>query len=139
MGAVAKMFRENRHVIFTGNGYSPQWPIEAARRGLPNLSTTPLAVETFNSAKAKVLFLEMGVFSSEECDARVEVMLENYVTTLSVEVHTMISMVEIGILPACSKDLATYAAMPGLCGDRQATYAAIKAEAEKLKALFERR
>merc|ERR1719210_3243682 len=40
--AVAKMFAENRHVIFTGNGYSSQWPLEAARRGLPNLSTTPL-------------------------------------------------------------------------------------------------
>merc|ERR1711920_55896 len=48
-------------------------------------------------------------------------------------------MVETGILPACSKDLATYAAMPGLSGDRQATYAVIKEEAEKLKVLFERR
>ena len=33
--------QENKHVIFTGNGYSAEWPIEANKRGLPNLNTTP--------------------------------------------------------------------------------------------------
>merc|ERR1719203_2529762 len=110
--AVAAMFKKNRQVIFTGNGYSPEWPAEAAKRGLPNLNTTPLAVPTFNSAKAKKLFSDMGIFSAEECDARAEVMFENYTTTLSVEVETLIDMVETGILPACAKDMAKYEAMP---------------------------
>merc|ERR1711972_7236 len=48
--AVAKLFKENRHVIFTGNGYSAEWPVEAAKRGLSNLNNTPLAIATFNSA-----------------------------------------------------------------------------------------
>merc|ERR1719367_742831 len=68
--AVADMFKKNRNVIFTGNGYSAEWPEEAAKRGLPNLSTTPLAVATFNSEKAKKVFTEMGIFSNEECDAK---------------------------------------------------------------------
>ena len=34
-------FEENKHVIFTGNGYSAEWPVEANKRGLPNLNTTP--------------------------------------------------------------------------------------------------
>ena len=33
--------QENKHVIFTGNGYSAEWPVEANKRGLPNLNTTP--------------------------------------------------------------------------------------------------
>ena len=40
-------------MIFTGNGYSAEWPIEASKRGLPNLNTTPKAVATWNSDKNK--------------------------------------------------------------------------------------
>merc|ERR1712039_983034 len=137
--AVAKMFKENRQVIFTGNGYSAEWPVEAAKRGLPNLNTTPLAIATFNSEKAKKLFSEMGIFSAEECDARAEVMFENYSTTLSVEVQTLIDMVETGILPACAKDMAKYQVFPELAGDRKATYASIKKETDKLKDLFDKK
>merc|ERR1712232_1437218 len=134
--AVAKMFQDNRTVIFTGNNYSAEWPVEAPKRGLPNLNNTPLAVATFNSPKAKKVFTDMGIFSSEECDAKQEVMFENYCTTLCVEVNTLIDMVETGILPACARDLATHTAMPQLAGERQATYISIKDETEKLKALF---
>merc|ERR1712146_150667 len=109
---------------------------EAAKRGLPNLNTTPLAVATFNSAKAKKLFSDMGIFSAEEVDARAEVMFENYTTTLSVEVETLIDMIETGILPACAKDMAKYQSMPALAGDREATYKSIEAETDKLKGLF---
>jgi glutamine synthetase len=137
--AVAKIFKENRHVIFTGNGYSAEWPVEAARRGLSNLNTTPLAIATFNSPKAKQLFSSMNIFTAEECDARAEVMFENYATTLSVEVETLIDMIETGILPACAKDMAKYAAMPALAGDRQNTYTGIKTETDKLKQLFEKK
>merc|ERR1712151_391674 len=137
--AVAKMFKENRHVIFTGNGYSAEWPVESATRGLPNLNTTPLAVATFNSTKAKKLFSEMGIFSAEECDARAEVMFENYVTSMGVEVQTLVDMINTGILPACAKDMAKYAAMPALGGERQATYTGIKTETDKLSQLFEKK
>merc|ERR1712190_522760 len=65
--AVAKLFKDNRHVIFTGNGYSAEWPEEAKKRGLPNLYNTPMALKTFNSDKAKKLFSDMGIFSPEEC------------------------------------------------------------------------
>ena len=42
-------------MIFTGNGYSAEWPVEANKRGLPNLNTTPKAVATWNSDKNKYL------------------------------------------------------------------------------------
>merc|ERR1712039_204155 len=137
--AVAKLFKDNRHVIFTGNGYSSEWPVEAKKRGLPNLNTTPLAVATFNSPQAKKLFASMGIFTAEECDAKAEVMLESYNTTLGVEVCTLIDMIETGILPACAKDMAKYASVPKLVGEREATYMGIKTETDKLKALFEKK
>lgn len=137
--AVAKMFKDNRHVIFTGNGYSAEWPVEAKKRGLPNLHNTPLSIATFNTTKAKAVFKEMGIFSEEEVDARAEVMLENYCTTLGVEVTTLVSMIETGIVPACAKDLANYTACAELAGDRKKIYTSIKGETDKLKALFSKK
>lgn len=134
--AVAQVYKENRSVIFTGNGYSAEWPEEAKQRDLPNLHTTPLAIPTFNSEKAKAVFEAMKVFSAEECDARVDVMYENYNTTISVEVETLVKMIETGILPACASDLALYTAMPSLKGEREATYKEIKVQNDKLKELF---
>jgi glutamine synthetase len=134
--AVAEMYKENRSVIFTGNGYSAEWPVEAAKRGLPNLNTTPLAIATFNSKKAKDVFKAMNVYGDDECDARQEVMYENYNTVLSIEVDTLIKMVETGILPACAQDMALYGSMPSLAGDRATTYEAIMVETKKLKEAF---
>merc|ERR1712073_263529 len=82
--AVAKIYTENKHVIFTGNGYSAEWPVEASKRGLPNLNTTPKAIATFASKKNKDLFAKLGIYAEEETDARTEVMYESYVTTLTV-------------------------------------------------------
>merc|ERR1712060_869760 len=70
---------------------------------------------------------------------RAEVVFESYNTTLNVEVNTLISMIETGILPACAKDMGKYSAMPKLAGEREATYDSIKVETDKLKALFEKK
>jgi glutamine synthetase len=137
--AVAKIFKDNREIVFTGNGYSAEWPVEAKKRGLPNDNTTPLAAAKFNSAAAKKVFEDMKIFSAEETDARAEVMFENYVTTLDIEIQTLISMIETGILPACAKDMSKYASMKDLAGEREATYKSIKAETEKLKSLNAKR
>lgn len=133
--AVAQIYKENREIIFTGNGYSKEWPIEAEKRGLPNLKTTPLAAKTFNSNKAKAVFKEMGIFEPEEVDARAALMFESYNTVLGVEVATLLRMVNTGILPACARDLALYKYAPELAGDRMETYKAIKVEADKLQSL----
>merc|ERR1719382_1154580 len=76
--AVAEMYKTNRNVIFTGNGYSAGWPAEAAKRGLPNLNTTPKAIKQWASNKNVKLFEQLGVFSEEETKARAEVMYEAY-------------------------------------------------------------
>merc|ERR1712151_421789 len=61
--AVADMYKANRNVIFTGNGYSAEWPVEAEKRGLSNLNTTPKAIKHWASDKNVKLFESLGGFS----------------------------------------------------------------------------
>merc|ERR1739848_298441 len=133
--AVAEMYKTNRNVIFTGNGYSSEWPVEAEKRGLPNLNTTPKAIKTWAQDKNKATFEELGIFSREETEARAEVMYEAYNTTLAVEANTMVDMIRSGILPACAKDLAIYKDAPALAGGRAKIYEEIGAQTDKLSAL----
>ena len=95
------------------------------------MNTTPAAVATFNMHKARVLFNSMGTLTDEECDARAEVMLEDYVTTLNIEASAFLTMVETGILPACVEDVTRYAAMPELAGNRKSVYLGIKTESDE--------
>jgi len=136
--AVAETFKECRDVIFTGNGYSKEWPIEAQKRGLPNLNTTPLAIAAFTGAKCKKVLTDMKIFSLEECDAFAETMYENYNTTLNIEVETMLSMVSTGFVPAMAKDLAKYKDVPQMAESRNEVYTAVQTEAKKLQALLEK-
>jgi glutamine synthetase len=134
--AVAEMYKTNRNVIFTGNGYSAGWPAEAAKRGLPNLNTTPKAIKQWASNKNVKLFEQLGVFSEEETKARAEVMYEAYNTTLSVEVNTMVDMVKTGFMPAFAQDLALYKDAHDLAGNRKALYTSVKTETEKLATMM---
>ncbi len=77
--AVAGMFEEHMPVIFSGDGYSDEWPVEAEKRGLLNLRNTVDAVETFNSDKNQKLFDSQKVFKPQELAGRQETMFEQYV------------------------------------------------------------
>lgn len=98
-----KTFKEHERIIFNGNGYSDEWVEEAARRGLPNLKTTPDAMPYFKSQKSIDLFEKHGVFSKVEVETRAEIMMEEYNNTLHFEMLTMLEMAKQEILPACLK------------------------------------
>jgi len=134
--AVAKIYTENKHVIFTGNGYSAEWPVEASKRGLPNLNTTPKAIATWSSEKNTKLLETLKIYTKEETEARQEVMYENYISCICCEVETMIQMVETGFLPACAKDLAKYSSVDKLNGSRKAVYENVVDQLEKLQAVY---
>ncbi|MEI2709039.1 MAG: hypothetical protein V9E96_08510 [Chitinophagaceae bacterium] len=42
MQTLQKYIIESKKVLFEGDGYSEDWHKEAARRGLPNVPTTPI-------------------------------------------------------------------------------------------------
>jgi glutamine synthetase len=124
---VAAMYRDNRQIIFCGNGYSAEWLVEAEKRGLPNLKDTVQATAAFSTPATKALFERMGVMSAEEVDSRQEVLYENYITSLEIEAATLVKMVRTGVEPATAADLAAYAA-----GDQTSTRFTKRAAAYEL-------
>src|SRR5580765_2286432 len=66
-------------VLFEGNNYSEEWEQEAKKRGLPNVKTTPLALDAYVTEKIKKLFSSNEIYSHSELEARHEIMLEAYV------------------------------------------------------------
>ena len=72
-------------VVFNGDGYSENWQIEAAERGLPNLKTTLDALPELISEDAMELFEKYKVFNHREMHSRYEIGLEQYALTVGVE------------------------------------------------------
>jgi len=72
-------------VVFNGDGYSDNWQVEAAERGLPNLKTTLDALPELISDEAMELFEKYKVFNHREMHSRYEIGLEQYVLTVGVE------------------------------------------------------
>ncbi len=91
---------QHKRIIFGGDGYSHEWEEEAERRGLYNLKTTPEALEHLLDDKNIRLFERFGVYSRHELEARYEVYMKNYCTTIRIEALTMIDIVKREIIGA---------------------------------------
>lgn len=90
-------------VLFEGDGYSEEWAKEAERRGLPNLKTTPLALDAMVTEKAKNLFESNEVLSHVELEARHEIELEKYIKNVQIEARIMGELCTSHVLPASIK------------------------------------
>ena len=97
---VIKTLKEHKRIIFNGNNYSDEWVVEAERRGLLNLKSTPDAIETLLLPKNVELFEKHSIFTAAELKSRSEIMLDNYNKTLHIEALTMIDMTKKSILPS---------------------------------------
>ncbi len=94
---------KHKRIIFDGNGYSPEWAEEAARRGLPNITSMVEAIPALISEKAIRLFEKHQVFSKVELHSRYEILLEQYCKNINIEALTMIDMTKRQILPVAIK------------------------------------
>ena len=104
-----KLIKENltahRRIIFSGNGYSKEWPIEAERRGLLNLKTSVDAYGCLTDKKNIDLFTSFSVMNAHELFARQMIMYETYSNTLSIEAKTMVDIARSQIVPAIERYL----------------------------------
>jgi glutamine synthetase len=87
-------------VVFNGDGYSDNWQIEAAERGLPNLKTTLDALPELIKPESLALFDKYKVFNDREMHSRYEVGLEQYALTIHVEAKLALELGSTVILPA---------------------------------------
>jgi glutamine synthetase len=104
------IIKENKQVLFSGNGYSEEWHAEAAKRGLPNNKSTVDALPALETAKAKKLFSKFGVLSERELESRAEIIWERYVKVQNIEANATIEIAKTMILPAAVKYLGELSA-----------------------------
>ncbi|PQE00043.1 glutamine synthetase type III [Mycobacterium sp. EPG1] len=97
---LTEIITEHGAVVFNGDGYSENWQIEAAERGLPNLKTTLDAIPELIKPGAIEVFEKYGVFSERELHSRYEVRLEQYALTIAVEAKLALELGTTVILPA---------------------------------------
>ena len=87
--AIFNVLREyiktTKNILFEGDGYSEAWEKEAAKRGLSNHKTTPLALKAKISEKAFALFKDLNVMNHVEVEARYEIELEEYTKKIQIE------------------------------------------------------
>ncbi|MGA9374391.1 MAG: glutamine synthetase III [Mycobacterium sp.] len=91
---------EHGAVVFNGDGYSDNWQVEAAERGLPNFKTTLDALPSLIAPESIELFAKYSVFNERELQSRYEVRLEQYILTVAVEAKLTLEIGSTVILPA---------------------------------------
>ena len=99
---VRKSLQAHKRILFSGDGYSEEWHVEAERRGLCNFATTADALPCFVAEKNLELFSEMGVLSPVGARSRYEVKLEKYNKLMNIEANTMEVMARRTYLPVIS-------------------------------------
>ncbi len=95
-----KLVKENKRILFNGNGYSKEWEKEAAKRGLLNLKNTVDALPQLISKEVVALFEKYKVLTGRELHSRYDIMVEQYNKTVNVEGQLMVLMANRYILPA---------------------------------------
>ncbi|WP_328810240.1 glutamine synthetase III family protein [Rhodococcus sp. NBC_00294] len=97
---LTQIITDHGAVVFNGDGYSENWPIEAEARGLANLRTTLDALPELITDDALALFSKYDVFNSREMHSRYEIGLEQYALTIGVEARLTLEMGTTIVLPA---------------------------------------
>ncbi|HEX5474805.1 MAG TPA: glutamine synthetase III [Vicinamibacterales bacterium] len=100
---LTKVIKENKRIIFNGNGYSDDWQKEAARRGLVNHRTSVDAYAEAMKPDVVAAFEKYGVLTERELKARYDVALEQYNKTINVEAQLMVLIGHRYILPAAHR------------------------------------
>lgn len=101
--AIFNILREyikvSKNIMFEGDGYSDDWAIEAEKRGLSNLKTTPEALKREMDDKFVALYEDLGIYTHREIEARNEIKLEKYSTVISIEATVLADIARNHIIP----------------------------------------
>lgn len=98
-----KCIVDSKKIRFEGNGYGEEWVKEAAKRGLSNIKTTPLALSAFVSKTTMDLFERNHIMSEREQHARYDIYLETYTKKIQIESRVMADLALNHIIPTAIK------------------------------------
>jgi glutamine synthetase len=100
---IQHVIEEHSAVIFNGDGYSEVWHKEAARRGLPNLRSSPDAMRQFCTPEALHVFAEHQVLNKQELKARQDIYFEQYCKSVRTEARLATRTARTIIYPAAMR------------------------------------
>ncbi|MCO5250638.1 MAG: glutamine synthetase III [Candidatus Kapabacteria bacterium] len=95
-----EMLKECEPIIFNGDNYSDEWVQEAERRGLPNLKTTPIALNEMIKEHNIEFLAKTGVFSRDEIISRYNVAILEYIHKLEIEAVLVDEIAQTMIIPS---------------------------------------
>ena len=94
--------KTSKPIRFDGNGYSDEWVIEAAKRGLDVEKSCPVIFEHYLDPESIQMFESTKVMNRKELEARNEVKWEMYVKTVQIEARVMGDLARNHIVPVAT-------------------------------------
>jgi glutamine synthetase len=95
-----EVFTKHERILFSGNGYSREWEVEAESRGLCNYRRSVDVYPHMTDEENVELFEAFGVMNRTELASRQDILLENYAKIINIEAQTMIVMASREYIPA---------------------------------------
>ena len=105
--------KAHKRVIFSGDGYSSDWPKEARRRGLPNLRDTMASLAPLKDERNIALFERYGVLSRGEMLSRWEIGMEDYHRRIRIEAGIALEIARSMIRPVVADEFSKLATAIG--------------------------
>lgn len=104
-----RLIRKHSRVLFSGDGYSEEWMAEAAKRRLPDLPDTPAAIAPLCDSANQKLFLDYGVLTPAEMNARHEIALEDYSRRIGIEGAVSLEIARAMVRPVVADEFSKLA------------------------------
>lgn len=100
-----ELFISSERILYSGDNYSKEWIEEAKRRGLQNSKTYYKALMYAKESKDYNVLLENNILNKMELKAIFDICLEDVLNTYTLEIKTVIDMVNKDVIPSCMKEL----------------------------------
>ena len=94
------IIKKHKRVLYNGDGYVEEWQKEAKRRGLPNMKTTPEALEAIKAKKNIAVLVKHGVLTEKEINSRYEINIHAYATVVALEGNCAATIARTQLIPA---------------------------------------
>lgn len=103
VAVLREYIKQSKDIRFEGDNYSEAWVNEAKKRKLSNIKDTPRALDALLSEKSNTIFKSNNVLTHREMEARVEILLENYIKKVQIESRVMGDLAMNHIVPTAIK------------------------------------
>ena len=97
-----KLIKYSKPIRFDGNGYSDEWKVEAARRGLDCETCPPEIFKHYTCHDSVAMFEKTGVMNQAELAARNEIKWEIYTKKIQIEARIFGDMAINHIIPVAT-------------------------------------